>query len=449
MSGVSSNSTIPLPGSAYKGRERLLIAAAVALVGCRLLSVRHSVMAMVVAALILAAVFTGFVAFSTSLRRWAVYVALPLVAAANAVALAVGSLVVYLAEYGLLVYNRLGLYMAWNRGFYCVPVAAGANLLALAWPCRRARAAAWLANVALLLDSGWHWRVHESQDGFGGAPPFGATLTATLAMASLMNLAWDKRPDGAAKSRGHRRAVFVVMVAGLVAILLVAPFSVVLRRCRLEAALTSLGCEVTDRTRRPAWLRIPELAPLRPYVTEIEAVYIPTGNLTAANCRGFADVLGRVTMLDELDAPSVPPGCEGLLDQLGPTSFMQYLLLRGPGVDDGILAKAGMFARLRKAEFSDAQITDAGLAKLTGLAWLETLVLRGTPINGSGLAAIAASPCLTQLDLAGTRVDDEHLPILQQFVRLTSLDLRNTRVTAAGVVKLRQALPQCDIRWGP
>lgn len=94
MSGVSSNSTIPLPGSAYKGRERLLIAAAVALVGCRLLSVRHSVMAMVVASLILAAVFTGFVAFSTSLRRWAVYVALPLVTAANAVALAVGSLTV-------------------------------------------------------------------------------------------------------------------------------------------------------------------------------------------------------------------------------------------------------------------------------------------------------------------------------------------------------------------
>ncbi|HVA48699.1 MAG TPA: hypothetical protein VNH11_20205 [Pirellulales bacterium] len=461
MSISSSNPSASLPGSAYKWRERLLIAAAVALVGCRLLSVRHSVAAMVVATLILTGVFTCFVRGSARGRRWAFYAALPIAVSANVVALAVGGLLLFLAESGLLVQNRLGMYVEWNRAFVCLPIAALVNLLAWGWPAanRRLRLAAWLANSLLLLYAGGYWSVHESYERFGGAPPFGADLVAALAAVSLMALAWDPawstaRPvrgdtSAAPVARSRRRMALVLLAATAIGAALVSPFQTVIRRCRLEAALTSLGCEVTDRTRRSAPLRIRELAPLRPYVTEIEAVFIPKDRLTAANCQQFAELLGQVTMLDEIEAASVPKGCETLLSRLGPGSFVQYLSLSGAGVHDDVLAIAGGFPRLRTAAFTDATITDAGVAKLAGSPWLETLVLRNTPLDGSGLAALTSLPSLTQLDLSGTHVGDDQVAVLQRFARLTDLDLSNTRVTAAGVRKLQQALPQCEIKWSP
>lgn len=444
MSAVSSNSSAS-PSSAYKWRERLLIAAALALVGCRLLSVRNSVAAMVFAGLILVVVFTGVVAGWDRIRRRAVYAALPTGVAANAVALAVGCLVVFLGENGLLVYNRLGLYLTWNRGFYCVPIAAAVNLLAAARPGHGVRRVAWLANASLFVYAGWHWYVHESLERFGGVPPFGAILVVALAVVSLVNLAWDTRPGGTMAPRSRRRAAFVALTTIVIVALLVAPFRVVLRRCRLEAALTSLGCGVTDRTRRPAPLRVPELGPLRPYVTDIEAVYIPEGSLAAENCGAFAEVLGRVTMLDEIDARLVPKGCEGLLDRIGPTSFMQYLALHGPGVGERALAKAGTLSRLRTADFSGSRITDANIADLAGLPTLERLVLSGTSIDGSGLAALASLPAFTQLDLSRTRVGDDQVPVLQQLSRLRQLAIRDTHFTDAGVARLQQALPKCEI----
>ncbi|HEV3341755.1 MAG TPA: hypothetical protein VG125_15415 [Pirellulales bacterium] len=454
MSGISSDQTAPA-GTAYKWRERLLIGAAVALVGCRLLSPRHSVAAMVIATLVLAAVFACYVRGLPGAKRWAFRAALPLAITANATAVAVGSLVVYLAENGLLVHNRLGLYLEWNRAFLCVPLAALVNLLVWAWPgpSRRLPIAAWLANSVLVLYAGWYWRVFESHERYGGAPPFGADLVAALAGLSLATLAWDHNRAALQASAGSswklRRTWLALAIAAVTAAILVLPFRTVLRRCRLEAALTSLGCEVTDRTRRPAPLRIRELAPLRPYVTEIEAVYLPKTCLTPATCEALANALGRVTMLDEIDAPAVPAGCERLLSRLGPGSYMQYLLLTGEGITDETLAEAGGFQRLRQAFFAKSRISNAGLAHLAGLPWLETLVLRDTPITGDGLAPLSSCPTLRVLDLSGTQVGDEQIDILAQLPRLSEVDLSRTRVTAAGVEKLRAALPQCQITREP
>jgi hypothetical protein len=454
MSGISSDQTAPA-GTAYKWRERLLIGAAVALAGCRLLSPQHSVAAMAIATLVLAGVLACYIRGLPWAQRWAFRAAFPLAIAANITALAVGSLVVYLAENGLLVYNRLGLCVEWNRLFLSVPLAAGINLLTWGWPGagRRLRTAAWLANAVLVLYAGWYWRLYETYERYGGAPPFGADLVMALAALSLATLAWDHRlaasPASAATSRSRRRSVLVLAIAAVIGATLVLPFRTVLRCCRLEASLTSLGCEVTDRTRRPAPLRIRELAPLRPYVTEIEAVYLPKGCLTPATCEPLAEALGRVTMLDEIEAPAVPAGCEQLLNGLGPGSYMQYLLLTGEGVTDEALAKAGGFQRLRRAVFAKGRISDAGLAQLAGLPWLETLVLRDTPITGDGLASLATCPTLRVLDLSGTQIGDEQVDVLVQLPRLSDVDLSRTRVTAAGVEKLRAALPQCQITWGP
>ena len=455
MSGISSHQTATLADTSYKWRERLLIGAAAALVGCRLLSVRHSVAAMVVAVLILTGVFTCYVRGWPWGRRWAFRAALPVAVLANALAFAVGSLVTFLAVSGMLVHNRLGLHVEWNFAFACVPLAALINLFTRGCPppSRKLRAAAWLANAVLVVYAGWFWRVHESYERFGGEPPFGAELITALAAVSLMALAWG---DAAITNSqpGHRRrtrwrAGLVVVTIMAVGLALVRPFQTVIRRCRLEAALTSLGCEVTDRTRRSAPLRIRELAPLRPYVTEIEAIYIPKGCLTAAKCEPLAEILGQVTMLDEIEAPQVPDGCERLLSGLPPGSLMQYVLLSGEGVTDETLAKAGGFRRLYKAALVNAQITDDGLKHLAGLRSLAVLNLRGTPITGSGLTHLAAMPNLLSLVLADTQVDDQHLTLLQPCTGLTDLDVSGTRVTASGVKTLQAALPRCNVKWGP
>ncbi|HWB12129.1 MAG TPA: hypothetical protein VG826_23080 [Pirellulales bacterium] len=454
MSGISSDQTVPA-ASAYRWRERLLIAAAVAMFGCRILSPRHSVAAMAIATLVLAVVFACYVRSVPWARRWGTRGALPLAIAANVVALGAGSLVVYLAESGLLVHNRLGVYVEWNRGFLCVPLAAATNLLVWAWPGagRRLRATGWLASGALVLYAGWYWRAHESYERYGGAPPFGSDLVAALAALSLVTLAWDRNfaplPGSVGARSGRWRTGLVLGIAIVAGGILVVPFRTVLRRCRLEAALTSLGGEVTDRTRRPAPLRIRELAPLRPYVTEIEAVYLPHGCLTPATCEPLAEVLGRVTMLDEIDAPAVPAGCERLLSRLGPGCYMQYLTLIGEGVADEALVKAGGFQRLRTAIFAEGRISDAGLAHLAGLPWLETLVLRDMPITGDGLAALASCPTLQILDLSGTQVGDEQVAVLSQLPRLSDLDVSRTRMTAAGLKQLHAAAPQCRIMCVP
>jgi hypothetical protein len=449
MSSISSNEAAILPAG-YRSRERVLIAGALALVVCRLISVRHSVAAMVLATLILAAVFTCYVRDWPWGRRWAFRFALPWAVLGNASALAIGVLVTLLAESGLLVDGLLGTYMEWNRAFLFVPLAGFLNLLALARPAARwLRIAAWLANAVLAVYAGWYWIKHESFEGFGGAPPFGADLVAALAAASLMTLAWDNVPHDASANRPRLRGVVVFALTLAMVVAWMPAFFTVMRRCRLEYSITSLGGVISDRSRRIAPLRIRELAPLRPYVTEIEAIYIPKNALTPANCELFAQALGNLTSVYEIAAAQVPKGCSTLLNRLPPSSRLEYVTLSGPGITDETLADLGRCARLTSPSLAGAKISNDGLRHLSGLRSLRTLVLRGTPISGGGMEHLTSLPGLTWLDLADTSIGDEDLRHLTKLAALISLDLRGTRVTADGVQQLQRALPRCQIDWGP
>ena len=46
-----------------------------------------------------------------------------------------------------------------------------------------------------------------------------------------------------------------------------------------------------------------------------------------------------------------------------------------------------------------------------------------------------------------TNITDAGLEHLKGLTNLEELDLRWTKVTDAGVAKLQQALPNCEIRW--
>lgn len=449
MSSISYNDQATI-ASAYRWRERVLIAGALAMVVCRLISAKHSVAAMVLATLILTAVLTCYVYGWPWGRRWAFRLALPVAVLANASALAVGGLVTFLAESDLLAYGRLGTYLEWNRAFVGVPLAGVLNLLAFSRPAASClRWAAWLANGGLALYAGWYWIRHESFEGCGGAPPFGADLLTLLAVMSLMTLAWETAPlaVGGIRPRWRGAMVFGLAVATMLAWL--PAFFTVLRRCRLEHAVTSLGGEITDRSARIAPLRIRELAPLRPYVTEIEAVYVPKNVLTPANCESFAVALGKLTRIYEVNAAQVPKSCGALLHRLPPNSRLQYVTLTGPGVTDETLADLAACKRLTSLSLVGCRVSDDGLRHLAGLRGLRSLALRGALLSGSGLRHLQPLTGLNSLDLAKTSIDDEQVSELANLSALVSLDLRGTRVTVGGVQKLQRALPRCQIDWEP
>ncbi|MGH7136754.1 MAG: hypothetical protein ACREHD_13510, partial [Pirellulales bacterium] len=205
----------------------------------------------------------------------------------------------------------------------------------------------------------------------------------------------------------------------------------------------------TDRSARIAPLRIRELAPLRPYVTEIEAVYIPRNVLTRANCAPFAQALGNLISVYEIEVAQVPEGSGALLRRLPPNSPLVYVTLSGPGSTDETLADLGRCTRLTSASLAGAKISNDGLRHLSGLGSLRTLVLRGTPISASGVQHLTSLSGLTSLDLVDTSVGDEDIGHLTKLSALVALDLRATRVTVDAVQRLQRALPRCQIDWGP
>ena len=92
-----------------------------------------------------------------------------------------------------------------------------------------------------------------------------------------------------------------------------------------------------------------------------------------------------------------------------------------------------------------AQVTDAGLVHLTGLANLKKLYLRGTQITDAGLVHLKGHKSLQWVSVYSTPVTDAGLTHLMDCKNLTAIDTRGSRVTMKGVEELSKALPKCQI----
>lgn len=90
-------------------------------------------------------------------------------------------------------------------------------------------------------------------------------------------------------------------------------------------------------------------------------------------------------------------------------------------------------------------ISDEGLEHLHMLPLLDVLHLTGTKISNAGLLHLGKMGSLRSLDLSQTVINDAGLKYLGELKNLSRLNLSYTSVTEAGIIRLRKALPNCEI----
>ncbi len=101
---------------------------------------------------------------------------------------------------------------------------------------------------------------------------------------------------------------------------------------------------------------------------------------------------------------------------------------------------------LRELNLSNTKIDDAAIARLATLVSLRSLQLAGTPISDAGVGQLRALQELEQLSLSGTAVTDAAVGVLGRFPKLTWLSLANTTVSDAAVPQLVKLTNLTDLR---
>lgn len=135
--------------------------------------------------------------------------------------------------------------------------------------------------------------------------------------------------------------------------------------------------------------------------------------------RGFVgdDALGEVVSVNLSDTPATD---EDLM-HLVVLSSLERLVLNDTKITDDGLRYVSQCRALRELSLWDTAVTDQGLRHLSRLRELESLSLVGTQVSDAGLSEVASMPKLKRLMLNHTAVTDE------------------------GYLRLRAALPECEI----
>jgi hypothetical protein len=115
---------------------------------------------------------------------------------------------------------------------------------------------------------------------------------------------------------------------------------------------------------------------------------------------------------------------------------LKYLDLDNTQVTDGGLVHLVDLKGLKFLDLSNTQVTDAGLVHLAGLTKLETLLLSNTRVTDAGLVQLTQLKQLTYVSVSSTKVTDAGLPHLARLTELETLQIDDTRVTDAGLVHL-------------
>ena len=97
-------------------------------------------------------------------------------------------------------------------------------------------------------------------------------------------------------------------------------------------------------------------------------------------------------------------------------------------------------------QLRNSSVTDDDLALLTSLRDdVDVIGLEGTNISDAGLAHLLNLRFLENVDLTKTAITDAGLATLSQLPSLEYIHIEGTRVSFAGVSQLQAALPKCEI----
>lgn len=113
--------------------------------------------------------------------------------------------------------------------------------------------------------------------------------------------------------------------------------------------------------------------------------------------------------------------------------------------DDTLMKIVSIFPGIVDLDLAYTQVTDAGLAYISGLTNLTKLDLAHTQITDAGLVHLRGLTNLDELSLINTRITDAGLEHLSGLTKLTYLALNHTSVTREGYLKLKKEIPNCEI----
>ncbi|MBT5170068.1 MAG: hypothetical protein HOL92_16555 [Opitutales bacterium] len=165
------------------------------------------------------------------------------------------------------------------------------------------------------------------------------------------------------------------------------------------------------------------------------------------------------TMVAELDVPSWEEIAATVAElQEDPRINVQPIALDSPLIrvkspfgeskfdDEALAMLAPVAANIAELEIGFSNITNEGLATLSGMHNLERLYLQKTTISDEGLEHVANLENLRYLNLYGTQVSDDGLEYLEDLDQLQSLYLWETQVTSEGAEAFRSnALDQSQV----
>ena len=133
---------------------------------------------------------------------------------------------------------------------------------------------------------------------------------------------------------------------------------------------------------------------------------------------------------------------DDLLWMLDHTAAIGELNIRGNWITDKGFVTIGKLTRLRQLDASRlTELTDSGLANLSGLKELKSLTLYNTRIGDEGIVHLRELTKLEELHLLNTRITDAALEQLEKLPSLKWVNVQETKVTPAGIEKFRKAKP--------
>jgi hypothetical protein len=181
-----------------------------------------------------------------------------------------------------------------------------------------------------------------------------------------------------------------------------------------------------------------------------ELTFVDGDSLPTENFYVTLERFKRLTGLKELSLAKASITDAGPENLKGLKSLTKLTLFDCPEITDAGLEHIKGLTNLTELNVNHCdKITDAGLVHLKGLTSLTKLWLwECSNLTDTGLEHVKGLTNLTHLDLRGcVEITDAGLEHLNGLTKLEALVLiRCPKITDVGINKLKQSIPDCDIR---